>query len=54
MMMPVVRRIARLACLPLLALMLLSLAACETPHGSVAGGATNDSGGGRIDIGLPF
>jgi hypothetical protein len=47
---------ARLACLPLLAVvLLLSLTACETPHGSAAGGASADSGGaGRIKIGWPF
>jgi hypothetical protein len=51
-----VQRLARLTCLPLLALaLLLSLAACETPHGSVAGGASGDSGGaGRIKLGWPF
>jgi len=51
-----VPRFARLACLASLALaLLLSLAACETPHGSVAGGASGDSGGGgRIKIGWPF
>jgi hypothetical protein len=39
----------------LLVFVLLSLAACETPHGSVAGGGTSDSGGGgRIKIGWPF
>ena len=51
-----VQQLARLACLPVLALALvLSLMACETPHGSVAGGASGDSGGaGRIKLGWPF
>jgi hypothetical protein len=47
----------RLTCLPLLAAIavLLSLAACETPHSSVAGGTSAASGGaGRIKIGWPF
>jgi hypothetical protein len=49
------RRLARLTCLPFLTLvLLLSLAACETPHGSVAGGASSDHGGGRIKMGWPF
>lgn len=50
------QRLARCICLPLLAVaLLLSLAACETPHGSVAGGASADSGGaGRISLGWPF
>ena len=39
----------------LLVFVLLSLAACETPHGSVAGGGSSDTGGGgRIRIGWPF
>ena len=51
-----VQRTARFAWVPLLALaLLLPLAACETPHGSVAGGASGDSGGGgRIKLGWPF
>jgi hypothetical protein len=55
-MMAAVQRLARFACLPLLAVtLLLSLAACETPHGSVAGGASGDSGSaGRIKLGWPF
>jgi len=50
------QRLARLTCLPVLAIaLLLSLAACETPHGSVAGGTSGDSGGaGRIRVGWPF
>ncbi|HXE27231.1 MAG TPA: hypothetical protein VN656_01890 [Stellaceae bacterium] len=50
------QRIVCLVCVPFLALtLLLSLTACETPHGSVAGGASGDSGGaGRIKIGWPF
>lgn len=50
------QRLARLARLPFLALalLLLSLAACETPHGSVAGGASSDHGGGHIQMGWPF
>jgi hypothetical protein len=50
------QRFARLVCMPLLAVgLLLSLASCETPHGSAAGGASADSGGaGRIKIGWPF
>jgi hypothetical protein len=46
----------RCACAAFLALaLLLPLAACETPHGSVAGGASGDSGGaGRIKLGWPF
>jgi hypothetical protein len=35
-------------------LLLLALAACETPHGSVAGDDSGDGGGGRIKIGWPF
>lgn len=45
---------AQRACPFLLAFVLLSLAACETPHGSVAGGGSSDNGGGRIKIGWPF
>ena len=41
-----------LRALTLLALV-LSLAACEA-HGSVAGGATENGGGVRVKIGLPF
>jgi hypothetical protein len=50
------QHLARLTCLPVLAIaLLLSLAACKAPHGSVAGGASGDSGGaGRIRIGWPF
>jgi hypothetical protein len=50
------QHLARTVCLPLLAIaLLLSLTACETPHGTVAGGASADSGGtGRIKIGWPF
>jgi len=50
------QRLARPVCAPLLALtLLLSLTACETPHDSVAGGASSDSGAaGRIKIGWPF
>jgi hypothetical protein len=50
------QRLPRLTCLPVLAIaLLLSLAACETPHGSVAGGTSGDSGGaGRIRVGWPF
>lgn len=33
--------------------LVLTLAACEA-HGSVAGGATENGGGGRVKIGLPF
>jgi hypothetical protein len=49
-------RLARASSLQLLAIvLLLSLAACETPHGSAAGGTSGDSGGaGRIKIGWPF
>jgi len=41
---------------PLLALaLLLSLAGCETPRGSLSGGGGSDSGGGgHIRIGWPF
>ena len=50
--------IARLirSIMPLLAVaLLLALSACETPHGSVSGGAGSDSGGGgRVRIGWPF
>jgi hypothetical protein len=55
-MIAVAQRLARTVCLPLLAIaLLLSLAACETPHGSVAGGAGSDSGGaGHISMGFPF
>lgn len=54
-MMAVMQRFARSACAPLLAIMLLvSLAACETPHGSLGGGASSEGGGGRIKIGWPF
>jgi hypothetical protein len=50
------QRLARLTCLPLLALaLLLSLTGCETPHGSAVGGTSGDSGGaGRISLGWPF
>ncbi len=54
-MLAVVQRLIRIVRLPLLGLtLLLALTACETPHGSVAGGASGDSGGGRIRIGWPF
>jgi hypothetical protein len=43
---------AALRTLSLLTLV-LSLAACEA-HGSVAGGGTDNGGGGRVKIGLPF
>jgi hypothetical protein len=47
--------VQRLACPLLLGLVLLSsLAACETPHGSAVGGTSGDSGGGRISLGWPF
>jgi hypothetical protein len=50
------QRLIRFASMPVLAAaLLLSLASCETPHGSVAGGAGADSGGaGRISMGFPF
>jgi hypothetical protein len=50
------QHLARLAGLSLLALtLLLSLAACETPHGSLAGGASGDRGdAGGIKTGWPF
>lgn len=43
---------ATLRILSLLTLV-LSLAACET-HGSVSGGGSDNGGGGRVKIGLPF
>ena len=53
--MTTLQRLARLILLPVLTIALLSLAACETPHGSVAGGASSDSGGaGRLLMGFPF
>ena len=33
--------------------LVLSLAACES-HGSVAGGGTDNGGGGRVKLDLPF
>jgi hypothetical protein len=50
------QRLARFAFMPLLAVaLLLSLASCETPHGSIAGGTSGDSGGaGHISLGWPF
>jgi hypothetical protein len=52
----IAQHLARFTCLPLVAMvLLLSLASCETPHGSAAGGAGAGSGGiGHINIGWPF
>jgi hypothetical protein len=54
-MLDVARTLIRLSRLPLVvALLVLTLAGCES-HTSVQGGAGSDSGGaGRIKIGLPF
>jgi hypothetical protein len=54
-MLELARRVVRSGRAPLImAALLLSLAACETPHGSVAGGGSDNGGAGRIKIGWPF